>query len=81
MKDEEDWEWYYWETNPSPMEDVYFMCPVPFCRLVLDYHAKVWRTVAKEDGEKYRRHGAIMAHCPDHYAQIKQLEKEQEEDK
>lgn len=80
MKEEEDWEWYYYETNPSPLERVAFWCVTPFCRLVLPYHAPVWRERTDEDHRNLREVGYFKAHCPDHWAQIQSLKEEQDDD-
>ena len=79
MKDT-DWEFYYWDTNESPLQDVAFWCAVPQCRLVLPYHGMAWRPETAQDHRNFRKHGGLMAHCPKHFAQLQKLQAEQEAD-
>lgn len=66
---EGSWEWYFYDTNPSPLEGVVVWCKVPFCPFVLDFHGTKWRHKTEEDHENYRRLGGYTWFCPKHLAQ------------
>ncbi len=43
----DSWEWYWYEGQPSPMERVCIFCRD--CKRVMSYHSLVWREATRED--------------------------------
>lgn len=56
------WEWYYYATNPSPMENVQIWCKI--CSRVMGYHGMEFKEATAEDWRKGGTFSFITI-CPD----------------
>lgn len=77
---EGSWEWYYYDTNPSPFDGLVFWCRALRCELVMPYHGKKWRKATEEDYRWYREHGGFNTFCLEHWKLLQRLQEEQTED-
>ena len=77
---EESGEFEYYKGEPSPLEDVLFLCIAQQCDLVMDYHGTQFRRSTYEDGRSIRKNGFLPTYCPRHQRLYDYLKKEQERD-